>query len=161
MQYEKKSILYEFLSYVRIGLTYFHILHIHCNTDRRFVNKNVGIPLVLMTSVVVFDEFTNDDLAVTNCLVFSLSFGSYGLVTWINTLFEQVHLENESTGAFYYSPYVIYPVISLMDRIVRSKLLAGSRCCHSPPLTMVGLYRTPPPLQQLLPIIIMVVVEFE
>jgi MFS family permease len=57
---------------------------------------------------------------------FSLSFGSYGLLTWINTLFVKVHLENVYFNALLFAlsnlPGNIMSAL-LMDRIGRSALL--------------------------------------
>jgi VNT family MFS transporter (synaptic vesicle glycoprotein 2) len=60
---------------------------------------------------------------------FSLSFGSYGLLTWINTLFFQVHLENVYFNALLFSlSNLPGNLLSawLMDRAGRSTLLIGS-----------------------------------
>jgi Sugar (and other) transporter len=62
---------------------------------------------------------------------FALSFGSYGLTTWINLLFEQVHLQNVYTNALLFAlANLPGNVISafLMDRgsSGRSRLLTGS-----------------------------------
>lgn len=60
---------------------------------------------------------------------FALSFGSYGLMTWINTLFKQVHLENVYFNALLFAlanlPGNILSAL-LMDRIGRNALLIGS-----------------------------------
>ena len=60
---------------------------------------------------------------------FSLSFGSYGLYTWINTLFFAVHLENVYFNALLFAlsnlPGNILSAY-LMDRIGRATLLIGS-----------------------------------
>lgn len=60
---------------------------------------------------------------------FSLSFGSYGILTWINTLFEKVHLENIYFNALLFSlSNLPGNLISAycMDRIGRTRLLTGS-----------------------------------
>jgi hypothetical protein len=63
---------------------------------------------------------------------FSLSFGSYGLLTWINTLFVAVHLENVYFNAFLFAlsnlPGNILTAL-LMDRVGRSTMLVGSVLC--------------------------------
>lgn len=60
---------------------------------------------------------------------FSLSFGSYGLLTWINTLFEKVHLRNIYFNALLFSlsnlPGNILSAF-FMDTVGRSRLLSGS-----------------------------------
>ena len=60
---------------------------------------------------------------------FALSFGSYGLMTWINTLFVQVHLEDVYFNALLFAlanlPGNIMSAL-LMDRIGRNALLTGS-----------------------------------
>jgi len=60
---------------------------------------------------------------------FSLSFGSYGLLTWINTLFEKVHLQNVYTNALLFAlsnlPGNLLSAF-LMDRVGRARLLVGS-----------------------------------
>jgi MFS transporter, VNT family, synaptic vesicle glycoprotein 2 len=60
---------------------------------------------------------------------FSLSFGSYGLMTWINTLFVQVHLENVYFNALLFAasnlPGNILAAL-LMDKVGRARLLTGS-----------------------------------
>lgn len=60
---------------------------------------------------------------------FSLSFGSYGLVTWINTLFVEVHLHNIYFNALLFAasnlPGNIITAIWL-DKIGRGKMLTGS-----------------------------------
>jgi MFS transporter, VNT family, synaptic vesicle glycoprotein 2 len=60
---------------------------------------------------------------------FSLSFGSYGLMTWINTLFVQVHLENVYFNALLFAasnlPGNILAAL-LMDKVGRASLLTGS-----------------------------------
>jgi MFS transporter, VNT family, synaptic vesicle glycoprotein 2 len=60
---------------------------------------------------------------------FSLSFGSYGLMTWINTLFVQVHLENVYFNALLFSasnlPGNILSAV-LMEKTGRASLLTGS-----------------------------------
>lgn len=62
-------------------------------------------------------------------LWFSLSFGTYGLYTWINTLFEAVHLKNVYFNALLFAlsnlPGNILSAL-LMDRIGREKLLVAS-----------------------------------
>ena len=60
---------------------------------------------------------------------FSLSFGSYGLVTWINTLFVQVHLENVYFNSLLFALANLpgnLLAAALMDRIGRSALLVSS-----------------------------------
>jgi MFS family permease len=63
---------------------------------------------------------------------FSLSFGSYGLLTWINTLFVAVHLEDVYFNAFLFAlsnlPGNILTAL-LMDRVKRSTMLVGSILC--------------------------------
>jgi MFS family permease len=60
---------------------------------------------------------------------FSLSFGSYGLMTWINRLFVQVHLENVYFNALLFAlanlPGNIFSAV-LMDRIGRNTMLVSS-----------------------------------
>lgn len=60
---------------------------------------------------------------------FSLSFGSYGLMTWINTLFVQVHLQNVYFNSLLFAvsnlPGNILTAI-WMDRVGRSSMLVGS-----------------------------------
>mmetsp|Transcript_10769 Transcript_10769/g.25668 ORF Transcript_10769/g.25668 Transcript_10769/m.25668 type:complete len:673 (-) Transcript_10769:72-2090(-) len=60
---------------------------------------------------------------------FALSFGSYGLVTWINTIFVEVKLEdvylNALLFAFSNAPGNLIAA-TLMDKIGRSKMLVGS-----------------------------------
>lgn len=60
---------------------------------------------------------------------FSLSFGSYGLMTWINTLFVQVHLQNVYFNALLFAasnlPGNIVTAI-WMDKVGRSSMLVGS-----------------------------------
>lgn len=57
---------------------------------------------------------------------FSLSFGSYGLLTWINTLFREVHLKNVYFNALLFAASNLPGNLLsayLMDRIARGKLL--------------------------------------
>jgi MFS family permease len=65
---------------------------------------------------------------------FSLSFGSYGLTTWINTLFLAVHLEDVYFNALLFAlanlPGNLLTAY-LMDRTGRDKLLVGSVLCAS------------------------------
>lgn len=60
---------------------------------------------------------------------FSLSFGSYGLLTWINTIFVQVHLQNVYFNALLFSasnlPGNILTAF-FMDRVGRGPMLIGS-----------------------------------
>jgi len=60
---------------------------------------------------------------------FSLSFGSYGLMTWINTIFFAVHLEDVYFNALLFAlsnlPGNIFTAF-FMDRAGRSQLLVGS-----------------------------------
>ncbi|KAG7355243.1 major facilitator family transporter [Nitzschia inconspicua] len=60
---------------------------------------------------------------------FSLSFGSYGLVTWINSIFVQVHLQNVYFNALLFAssnlPGNLITAIC-MDRMRRGRLLTGS-----------------------------------
>lgn len=60
---------------------------------------------------------------------FSLSFGSYGLLTWINRLFFEVHLQNVYQNALLFAisnlPGNILSAL-LMDRTGRATLLVGS-----------------------------------
>jgi MFS family permease len=60
---------------------------------------------------------------------FSLSFGSYGILTWINTLFVAVHLENVYFNALLFAfsnlPGNVASAL-LMDRIGRSAMLIAS-----------------------------------
>ncbi len=60
---------------------------------------------------------------------FSLSFGSYGLMTWINTLFVQVHLQNIYFNALLFAasnlPGNILTAI-WMDKVGRSSMLISS-----------------------------------
>lgn len=60
---------------------------------------------------------------------FSLSFGSYGLMTWINTLFFKVHLENVYFNALLFAfsnlPGNLMSAF-LMDKTGRASLLTGS-----------------------------------
>jgi MFS transporter, VNT family, synaptic vesicle glycoprotein 2 len=60
---------------------------------------------------------------------FSLSFGSYGLLTWINTLFVQVHLENVYLNALLFSASNLPGnLLSAywMDKTGRATMLTGS-----------------------------------
>lgn len=60
---------------------------------------------------------------------FGLSFGSYGLLTWINTLFFQVHLQNVYFNALLFSASNLPGNLAsayLMDRTGRARLLTGS-----------------------------------
>jgi MFS family permease len=60
---------------------------------------------------------------------FSLSFGSYGLLTWINTLFEQVHLENVYFNALLFAASNLpgnLIAAYFMDKTGRASLLTGS-----------------------------------
>ena len=60
---------------------------------------------------------------------FSLSFGSYGLMTWINTIFVEVNLQNVYFNALLFAasnlPGNIMTAL-LMDRVGRGPLLIGS-----------------------------------
>ena len=60
---------------------------------------------------------------------FTLSFGSYGLLTWINTLFIESHLENVYFNSLLFSasnlPGNLMSAM-LMDKIGRARLLTGS-----------------------------------
>jgi VNT family MFS transporter (synaptic vesicle glycoprotein 2) len=60
---------------------------------------------------------------------FSLNFGSYGLLTWINTLFVEVHLRNVYFNALLFAlsnlPGNLLSA-ALMDRTGRAPLLSGS-----------------------------------
>jgi MFS transporter, VNT family, synaptic vesicle glycoprotein 2 len=60
---------------------------------------------------------------------FTLSFGSYGLMTWINKLFVEAHLENVYFNALLFSasnlPGNLLSAL-LMDKIGRASLLTGS-----------------------------------
>ena len=60
---------------------------------------------------------------------FTLSFGSYGLLTWINTLFIESHLENVYFNSLLFSasnlPGNLLSAM-LMDKIGRASLLTGS-----------------------------------
>ncbi|GKY91801.1 hypothetical protein MPSEU_000151800 [Mayamaea pseudoterrestris] len=77
--------------------------------------------------------YTQSSLRRTTMLLqviwFSLSFGSYGLLTWINTLFVQIHLNNIYRNALLFAlanlPGNLFSAI-LMDRVGRTKLLIGS-----------------------------------
>lgn len=60
---------------------------------------------------------------------FSLSFGSYGLMTWINTLFKEVHLENVYFNALLFSASNLPGNLLsayFMDKTGRASLLTGS-----------------------------------
>lgn len=60
---------------------------------------------------------------------FSLSFGSYGLLTWINIIFEKVHLENVYFNALLFAASNLPGNILsglFMDKIGRSTSLIGS-----------------------------------
>jgi MFS family permease len=65
---------------------------------------------------------------VLQVIWFSISFGSYGLLTWINTLFVELHLENVYRNALLFAlanlPGNILSAI-LMDRIGRTSLFIG------------------------------------
>lgn len=82
---------------------------------------------------------------------FVLSFGSYGLLTWINTLFEEVHLQNVYTNALLFA-FANLPgnVISalLMDRGSggRARLLTGSLLAASVSLVLFALAAVQPAL---------------
>jgi MFS family permease len=60
---------------------------------------------------------------------FSLSFGSYGLLTWINTIFVEVHLQNVYFNALLFSASNLPGNIltaCFMDRVGRSPMLIAS-----------------------------------
>ena len=60
---------------------------------------------------------------------FTLSFGSYGLLTWINTLFVRVHLENVYLNALLFAASNLPGNLMsayLMDKTGRKSLLTGS-----------------------------------
>lgn len=60
---------------------------------------------------------------------FSLSFGSYGLTTWINTIFVKVHLKDVYFNALLFAASNLPGNIlaaTLMDKVGRSPLLIGS-----------------------------------
>lgn len=62
---------------------------------------------------------------------FSLSFGSYGLITWINRIFVEVHLQNVYFNALLFAVSNLPGNIITafwMDRAGRSSLLVGSVC---------------------------------
>ncbi|VEU38832.1 unnamed protein product [Pseudo-nitzschia multistriata] len=73
---------------------------------------------------------------------FSLSFGTYGLLTWINLLFEKVNLENVYVNALLFAaanlPGNLLSAL-LMDRIGRSTSLIGSIACASVSLMLFAL----------------------
>ena len=74
---------------------------------------------------------------------FSLSFGSYGILTWINTLFVALHLENVYFNALLFAfsnlPGNILSAI-LMDRIGRAAMLIGSVLSAAMSLAMFALF---------------------
>lgn len=74
---------------------------------------------------------------------FSLSFGSYGLMTWINLLFFEVHLENVYFNALLFAlsnlPGNLLTAY-LMDRSGRSSLLVGSILSASASLLAFALF---------------------
>mgnify|MGYP005844232839 CR=1 FL=1 len=74
---------------------------------------------------------------------FSLSFGSYGLMTWINTLFFAVHLEDVYFNALLFALANLPGNLLtgyLMDRIGRAKLLVGSILSASMSLLSFALF---------------------
>lgn len=87
----------------------------------------------LQEFVYATEQLYTSDLRPTTLALqtvwFSLSFGSYGLLTWINTLFEAVHLENIYTNALLFAlsnlPGNLLSAL-LMDRTGRSSMLVGS-----------------------------------
>lgn len=74
---------------------------------------------------------------------FSLSFGSYGLVTWINTLFVAVHLEdvyfNALLFAFSNLPGNLITAV-WMDKVGRSSMLTGSVLASAGSLVMFAYF---------------------
>ncbi|CAJ1956387.1 unnamed protein product [Cylindrotheca closterium] len=70
---------------------------------------------------------------------FSLSFGSYGLLTWINTLFVQVHLKNVYFNALLFAfsnlPGNILTAV-YMDKVSRGKMLTF--CILASAASLVG-----------------------
>ena len=80
----------------------------------------------------MYEIFQRDQLRTTlslQAIWFALSFGSYGILTWINTLFEEIHLENPYFNAMLFAlanlPGNIGSAL-LVDRIGRRNVLFGS-----------------------------------
>ena len=73
---------------------------------------------------------------------FSLSFGSYGLMTWINIIFEKVHLENIYFNALLFAaanlPGNLLAAIFL-DKVKRSTSLMTSIACASASLVLFAI----------------------
>ena len=100
------------------------------NDVLRFLRK-AGSDFVSSTSKLYEPNLKQTTLAL-QLVWFSLSFGSYGLMTWINIIFEKVHLENVYFNALLFAaanlPGNILAAIFL-DRIQRSTSLIGSIIC--------------------------------
>ena len=73
---------------------------------------------------------------------FALNFGSYGLLTWINIIFEKVNLENIYFNALLFAlsnlPGNVFTAL-YMDRIGRSASLVGSVGCASASLVLFAI----------------------
>jgi VNT family MFS transporter (synaptic vesicle glycoprotein 2) len=93
--------------------------------------RTVGSDFVASTSKLYEPNLKQTTLAL-QLVWFSLSFGSYGLMTWINIIFEKVQLENIYFNALLFAaanlPGNILAAIFL-DKIQRSTSLIGSIIC--------------------------------
>lgn len=73
---------------------------------------------------------------------FTLSFGTYGITTWINTLFVGIHLENIYFNAFLFALATLPGnIISIMysDKLGRKRMLVGSLLGAAGGLTVFAL----------------------
>ena len=100
--------------------------------------RKAGSDFVASTSKLYEPNLKQTTLAL-QLVWFSLSFGSYGLMTWINIIFEKVHLENVYFNALLFAaanlPGNILAAIFL-DRIQRSTSLIGSIICAAASLLL-------------------------
>lgn len=96
--------------------------------------RTAGSDFVSSTSKLYENSNLRRTTLALQLVWFSLSFGSYGLMTWINIIFEKVHLENIYFNALLFAaanlPGNILAAIFL-DRIKRSTSLIGSIVCAS------------------------------
>ena len=117
-------------------------------SDTLLFFRTAGSDFVASTSQVYESNLWRTTI-VLQLVWFSLSFGSYGLMTWINIIFEEVNLENIYFNALLFAaanlPGNILAAIFL-DKIQRSTSLISSIACASASLIFfaVSAYRTQP-----------------
>jgi len=99
-----------------------------CHSTRSQLNQDIASAFVSLQTLYSSRLLPRTTLPL-QLLWFCLSFATYGITTWINTLFVQIQLENLYTSSFLFALATLPGnIVTLLysDKVGRKKILIGS-----------------------------------